>query len=138
VLRDGWLLTHDVGYLDENGYLYVTDRRHFMIVSGGVNVFPSRVEAVLARHPSVEEAVVVGVPHPQWGEAVVAVIHSRSRVQETELEGALREHCAANLNGVERPKGYLFVESLARNANGKLRKHDIKAWAAAQQQALAW
>jgi len=139
VIRQGWLLTHDVGYLDSRGYLFLTDRRKFMIVSGGVNVFPSRVEAALAGHPLVQEAAVVGAPHPEWGEAVVAVVQLRAgRSDCAALEQLLHAHCVSQLNGWERPKHFLFVDDLLRNANGKVHRQAIKQWVASPLAGLPW
>jgi acyl-CoA synthetase (AMP-forming)/AMP-acid ligase II len=137
VLQDGWLCTNDVGHLDARGYVYLTDRRKFMIISGAVNIFPSSVEAAVAEHPSVQEVAVVGVPHPEWGEAVVAVIRLRENTPRP-AQHDLREHCAARLNAMERPKHFLFVEDFPRSVNGKVRKQDVKAWAAAQAAEFPW
>lgn len=139
VIRQGWLLTHDVGHLDSRGYLFLTDRRKFMIVSGGVNVFPSRVEAALVAHPLVREVAVVGAPHPEWGEAVVAVVELRpGHSGQAPPEAALQAHCSSRLNRWECPKHYLFVDALLRNANGKVHQQAIKQWVASPQAGLPW
>lgn len=130
-LQGGWLSTNDVGFLDERGYLFLTDRRDFMIISGAVNIFPSRVEEALAEHAAVGECAVVGVPHVEWGEAVVAVLRLRDGHPAPSLS-ALQEHCSARLNRMERPKHFLFVPDFPRSLNGKVRKQDVKQWAAAQ------
>jgi acyl-CoA synthetase (AMP-forming)/AMP-acid ligase II len=135
-LNGGWLCTNDVGYIDGRGYLFLTDRRKFMIISGAVNIFPSSVENALLEHNEVVEAAVVGALHPQWGEAVVAVVRLRQlgTVQAAELHA----HCEQRLNSIERPKHILFVEDFPRSFNGKVQKQQVKEWVAAQQQAMPW
>lgn len=135
-LHGDWLFTNDIGYLDARGYLFLTDRRKFMIISGAVNIFPSSVENALHAHPSVSEAVVVGAAHPQWGEAVVAVV----RVREGQITSAeqLLVHCERLLNGMERPKHFFFVDEYPRNINGKVQKQEVKKWVASQSDALPW
>jgi acyl-CoA synthetase (AMP-forming)/AMP-acid ligase II len=124
-LRGGWVVTHDVGYLDERGYLFLTDRRKFLIISGGVNIFPAQIEAVLSEHADVEEAAAVGAPHPEWGEAVVAVIKLRAgRAQPTLAE--LHRFCESRLNRQERPKHFVFVDDFPRTSTGKLMKQSVK------------
>lgn len=135
-LIGGWLCTNDVGYLDARGYLFLTDRRKFMIISGAVNIFPSSVENALLEHNDVVEAAVVGAPHPQWGEAVVAVV--RLRQLGTVQASQLHAHCEQRLNRIERPKHILFVEDFPRSLNGKVQKQQVKEWVAAQQQAMPW
>ncbi len=136
-LRDDWLVTHDVGRLDERGYLFLTDRRKFLIISGGVNIFPSGIEAVLADHVDIEAAAVVGVPHPDWGEAVVAVIKLRdARTRPSTL--ALQEFCMGRLKREERPKHFFFVDVLPRSSTGKLQKNNIREWVLARAADLPW
>jgi len=73
-IRDGWLYTGDLGYYDEKGFIYIKDRRHYMIITGGENVYPAEVENVLYRHPAVNEAAVIGIPDPYWVERVHALV----------------------------------------------------------------
>ena len=128
-LKDGWLHTGDVGHLDGDGYLYVADRRDDLIVSGGENVYPAEVEAVLAEHPQVAEAAVVGLPDPVWGQAVAAAVVPRPGPAPT-LE-ALRAHCAPRLAGYKLPRRLRLVPELPRTASGKLRRAAVRAdWAA--------
>ncbi len=136
VLRGDWLCTNDVGHLDARGYLFLTDRRKFMIISGAVNIFPSSVENALLEHVAVAEAAVVGAPHPQWGEAVVAVVrlHEQSSASIHELQ----MHCESRLNRMERPKHFLFVEEFPKGMNGKLQKQQVKEWVAAQLASMPW
>ncbi len=124
VLQDGWLLTGDAGYLDEDGFLYVVDRVRDMIISGGENIFPAEVETVIARHPAVREVAVIGVPSPRWGEEVCAVIvpEPGHRLTAEALEAFLREQIA----GYKRPRRLVFVDALPRNATGKVLRRVLK------------
>ncbi len=124
-LVDGWLRTNDIGRLDERGYLYLLDRQKFMIITGAVNVFPTTVEAVLVEHPAVEEVAVVGVPHPEWGEAVVAVVVRRaSHAAATAAE--LIAFCDGRLSRPETPKHVVFTDALPKTSNAKVKKNDLK------------
>ena len=136
VLHGDWLCSNDVGYLDARGYLFLTDRRKFMIISGAVNIFPSSVENALQEHPDVAEAAVVGVPHPEWGEAVVAVV--RARTGAAADVPALHAHCDARLNRMERPKHIFLVDDFPRSVNGKVQKQQVKEWVAARSHDLPW
>jgi acyl-CoA synthetase (AMP-forming)/AMP-acid ligase II len=124
---DGWLRTNDIGMVDERGYVYLLDRQKFMIITGAVNVFPTTVEAVLAEHPGVAEVAVVGVPHPEWGEAVVAVVVPRAGANGLTPEAVIG-FCDGRLSRPETPKHVVFVTELLKTVNGKLRKNEIKAW----------
>lgn len=136
-LRDGWLCTNDLGRMDERGYLYVMDRKKFLIISGAVNVFPATVEAVLMEHPAVEEIAVVGAPHPEWGEAVVGVVKLKDGVERLEA-AALIAFCKMHLSGPETPKHFLIVAELAKTASGKLEKTTIKQWVLDNRHLLPW
>ncbi len=122
---DGWLHTGDVGKLDEDGRLMVTGRIADTIISGGENVAPAEVEAVLEAHPDVLEAAVVGRPDPQWGEAVTAIVVARAGVV---VEGeALRVHCARVLAPHKVPRRVVLArEPLARTPSGKLRRRELR------------
>lgn len=113
---DGWLRTGDAGRLDDEGHLHVVGRLSSRIVTGGVTVDPAVVEAVLVRHPSVREAVVVGVADPEWGERVAAVVASVGQPPSAE---ELRSFCRGDLSGPRLPRRFRFVESIPRNPNGK-------------------
>jgi O-succinylbenzoic acid--CoA ligase len=115
---DGWLHTGDLGHIDEEGFLYVTGRRSDLIVTGGENVMPAEVEAVLIAHPAVADAAVVGRPDPEWQEAVCALVVLNGSVSVTEDD--LRTHCQASLASYKVPKQVDFVSSLPRTASGKL------------------
>jgi fatty-acyl-CoA synthase len=123
-LRGGWMHTGDAGTLDAEGYLYIRDRVHDMIVSGGENIYPREIEDVLYQHPDVAEAAVIGVPDDQWGESVKAVV---VRKPDTRLEeAALLEFCRGCLGGFKRPRSVDFVERLPRNLSGKVLKKDLR------------
>jgi len=123
-LRDGWLLTGDVGKLDEDGYLYLLDRKDDMIVTGGENVYPSHVEQVLCLHPAVKEAAVVGVPDEKWGERVVAAVAFWPGGTATEEE--LIEFCKGKLAGYERPKSIVILPELPKSGSGKIMRKDVR------------
>ncbi|MPY55943.1 acyl-CoA synthetase [Streptomyces spongiae] len=123
-LVDGWLHTGDVGYLDTDGFLHITDRKKDMIISGGFNVYPSEVEQVIWRHPAVQDCAVIGVPHEDWGEAVTAVVELNPGAELTEDE--LIAYCRPQLGGIKNPKKVVFTDSLPRSANGKVLKKDVR------------
>jgi acyl-CoA synthetase (AMP-forming)/AMP-acid ligase II len=123
-LRNGWLHTGDLGRLDEDGYLYMVERKDDLIISGGVNVYPRKIEEVLYRHPAVSEASVVGLPHEHWGEVVKAVIVPRPGAQVTENE--IIEFCGKNLAGYKKPKSVDFWKELPKSPQGKILKKDIR------------
>lgn len=125
VWRDGWFHTGDLGYLDEEGYLYVLDRRADLIISGGENVYPAEVEAVLLAHPAVEEAGVVGAPDEHWGQVPIAFIKTRSPITPAEL----KQFCAERLARYKIPARVELVENaLPRNAAGKLLRRTLLEW----------
>ena len=129
-LRGGWMHTGDLAYRDEQGYLYLVDRRNDKIVTGGENVFPSEIEHVLATLPGVHEAAVIGVPDRIWGEAVTAIIVPRAGATLTEAE--VIAHCRASLAGYKVPKNIRFdAEDLPRTPTGKLLRRELrKGWPA--------
>lgn len=131
---DGWLHTGDIGHLDAEGYLYVTDRKKDMLITGGFNVYPSEVEQVIWAHPAVQDCAVIGVPDPQWGEAVKAVVELNAGQSVTADE--LIALCKEKLGSVKAPKSVEFIASLPRSPNGKVLKKDLRAqyWAATQRQ----
>jgi acyl-CoA synthetase (AMP-forming)/AMP-acid ligase II len=121
LLPDGWYITNDIGRVDEQGFLYLLDRRKFLINSGGVKSFPAQVEAVLARIPGVADVMVVGVPHPEWGKAVVAAVVSP--LEEAVIRAEIAEYCRHHLSRLEAPKHIEIMEELPRTTNGKADKH---------------
>jgi O-succinylbenzoic acid--CoA ligase len=125
-LRDGWLHTGDLGYLDSDGYLYVLDRRDDLIITGGENVYPAEVEAVLLAQPGVEDAGVIGVPNVEWGQAVVAAVRLANGVTLTEAQ--IRTACRERLAGYKVPVRIRFMDTLPRNAAGKLSRRALQSW----------
>ena len=122
--EDGWLRTGDLGSIDSEGYLWVDGRRDDLIVTGGENVMPERVEEVLCAHPNVADAAVVGRPDPEWQEAVTAVVVLKPGAHED--AESLRAHCAQELAGYEVPKSFIFVADLPRSASGKLMRSVLR------------
>jgi long-chain acyl-CoA synthetase len=117
----------DVGYLDDEGYLFLSDRKIDMIISGGVNIYPAEIEGVLAGHDAVADAAVIGIPDDEMGERVLAVLELTDGRQATpELEGELEAHCRAHLAGYKCPRPWDFVAALPRNAAGKLAKRTLR------------
>ena len=117
-LKNGWLHTGDLATMDEDGYIYLVDRKNDMIISGGYNIYPSEIEEVLYRHPSVYEAAVIGVPDDLWGEAVKAVVVLKEDMPTTAEE--LIEHCKIDLASYKKPKIVDFVTKLPKNPSGKV------------------
>ncbi len=124
-LVDGWYHTGDVGYVDEDGYIFMTDRKADMIISGGENVYPAEVENVIYQHPAVFECSVVSAPDAKWGEIVQAVVVLRPGAKATEDE--IIEHCKKTLAGYKCPKAVAFWDSIPKTIVGKIIKKDIKA-----------
>jgi acyl-CoA synthetase (AMP-forming)/AMP-acid ligase II len=128
-LRDGWVHTGDIGYLDDDGFLYIVDRKRDMVVSGGFNVFPRQVEDALLTDPAVAQAAVIGIPHPKWGEAVHAVVVLRDGASATaeSLIAVVKE----KLGSVSAPKTVEFAARLPVNPAGKTDKKALRAphWA---------
>jgi fatty-acyl-CoA synthase len=123
-LRQGWLHTGDVGVFDEQGYLTIKDRLRDVIITGGFNVYPNDVEAVLVRHPAVQEAVVFGVPDEKWGEAVHAAVKPRpGAVVDPD---AVIAHAKAELGSVKAPKQVHVVPDLPRNPVGKVVRREAR------------
>lgn len=123
----GWRSLGDMGYVDEDGYMYLTDRSTFMIVSGGVNIYPQEAENVLVMHPKLVDAAVFGVPNDEFGEEVKAVVQPADGVTPgPELEAELIEYCRAHLAGYKCPRTVEFEPELPRDPNGKLYKRRIR------------
>jgi len=123
-LRNGWLHTGDVGFFDEEGFLTLRDRSKDLIISGGSNIYPREVEEVLLRHPAVAEASVVGAPDAEWGEIVLAFVVARSGAAVTAQE--LDALCLDHIARFKRPKRYVFLDALPKNATGKVLKTELR------------
>lgn len=123
--RPGWYSTGDIARLDEDGFVYFHDRKRDLVITGGLNVYPSEVERVLAEHPNVREVAVVGAPDPLWGEAVVACIvpHDKNSVREDELIAWV----ASRLAGYKKPKRIVLMDELPKGSTNKVLKRELKA-----------
>jgi long-chain acyl-CoA synthetase len=125
--KHGWTTLGDVGWLDEEGFLYLTDRKSFMIISGGVNIYPQELENLLITHPKVADAAVVGAPHEEMGEQVAAVIQPMDWAEAGDaLKDELMAFCRANLSHVKSPRILDFMQELPRHPTGKLYKRLIR------------
>ena len=124
ILINGWIHTGDMGYYDDEGYIYIADRKKDMIISGGENVYPREVEEVLYQHPAIQEAAVIGIPDPYWVEKVHAVVATRKGASTTPEE--LIAFCKKHLAGYKAPKTIEFVDSLPKNPAGKILKRELR------------
>jgi long-chain acyl-CoA synthetase len=125
----------DIGHMDEDGYLFVSDRAKDMIISGGVNIYPAEVEGVLAAHQSVGDVAVIGVPDPEWGESVKAVVEVVDGVEPSDaLASELIAFCRERISGYKCPRTVDFREQLPRTDGGKLYKRLLRDeyWATAE------
>ena len=122
---DGWLYTGDMGYVDNEGYLYIVDRRKDMYISGGENVYPAEVEDVLMSFPKIADAGVIGIPDDKWGEVGLAVVVKKPDTEVTESE--IIEYCASKLAKYKTPKKVEFTDALPRTLTGKILKKDMRA-----------
>ncbi len=120
---DGWLHSGDLGYLDDDGFLYLVGRMKDVIIRGGNNIYATDVEAVILEHPAVREVAVVGLPHPVLGEDVGAFVVLKPGA--TLAADELRDFCAERLADYKRPRSVVFVEELPRNATGKVMKQQL-------------
>ena len=125
--HDNWATVGDIGYLDEDGYLFLTDRKAFMIISGGVNIYPQEVENVLAMHPQIYDVAVIGIPHPEMGQEVKAVVQLRDGESPTdELATEIIDYVRERLARFKAPRSVDFVGELPRSATGKLVKRKLQ------------
>jgi acyl-CoA synthetase (AMP-forming)/AMP-acid ligase II len=122
---NGWFRSGDVGYQDEDGFLYITDRKKDLIIKGGENLSPREIEEALFAHHAIAEAAVVGVPDPIFGEAVCAVVQLRSGAMAGEEE--IRQHVAQRLGRFKAPSQVVFQSALPRNYTGKIDKRTIRS-----------
>ena len=124
VMRGDWFHSGDVGKMDENGFMFLLDRKKDMIITGGENVYSSEVEAVLYQHENVHECAVVGVPDDKFGEALFAAIVPRPGTNLTDEE--IVDHCRGLIGGYKIPRKMAFVEELPKSAMGKILKTEIR------------
>ena len=123
-IQDGWLKTGDKGWVDEEGYIYLSGRGDDMIIRGGENVSPEEVEDVLHSHPEIEEAAVIGIPDPEWGQEPRAVVVVK---KDHHLDDqAVISYCQTRLAGYKRPRSVVFVGCLPRNPMGKVLKRELR------------
>jgi long-chain acyl-CoA synthetase len=123
-IRDGWLLTGDIGHRTADGYFYITDRKKDMLLVNGINVYPREIEEVIYKFPGVKEAAVVGVPDPRRGEQPVAFVAAKDG--ETLDEKALQQFVRERLADYKVPKHVTFMPALPRNATGKVLKTELR------------
>jgi len=121
-LRNGWLYTGDMGRFDEDGYLYIVERKKDLIIRGGFNIYPRDVEEVLSSHPAVLEAAVIGIPSVRMGEEVKAYVVTRSPVDAA----TLMAYCRESLANYKTPSEIEFINALPRNAVGKIDKKELR------------
>jgi long-chain acyl-CoA synthetase len=123
-MRGEWFSAGDLGRIDDEGYLYLVDRKNDMIISGGENVYPREVEEVLLAHPAIDQAAVVGLPHEHWGEQVVAYVVVRAGMNVTDDE--LKAACQTRLSRYKVPKEFRAVRDLPRNRMGKVDRRELR------------
>ena len=126
-LRDGWLYTGDIGYFDEDGYLFLVDRKKDMANVGGYNVFPREIDELMFRHPKIQEAAAVGVPDPRLGERIAAFVVLAPG--ETMTEDEFFAYCAENLVKYKRPTSVAFVDALPKTGAGKINRRALRGMA---------
>ncbi|NKB36844.1 MAG: long-chain-fatty-acid--CoA ligase [Gammaproteobacteria bacterium] len=124
VIKDGWFYTGDLGYLDEDRYLFVVDRIKDLVISGGVNIYTREIESRLFQHPAILEAAIIGLADDEWGEIVTAVVvlHKNQAVSEQELI----DFCAADMASYKKPKKVIYLDELPKNPSGKVLKRELR------------
>ncbi|MBO8155819.1 MAG: long-chain-fatty-acid--CoA ligase [Bacillaceae bacterium] len=123
-IKEGWLYTGDMAKFDEDGYIWVVDRKKDMIISGGVNIYPKEIEDTLKTHPAIEDVAVIGTPHPDWGETVKAFVVASEPMEN--LEQTCKDFLKGKLAKFKIPRVYEQIDELPRNATGKILKHQLR------------
>ncbi|MGC5327908.1 class I adenylate-forming enzyme family protein [Brevibacillus sp. SYSU BS000544] len=126
-IKGRWLYTGDMAKRDEDGYIWIVDRKKDMIISGGQNIYPKEIEDTLRMHPAIMEVAVVGVPHPEWGETVKAVLVLKEHFEENEIAEECKRFLADKLASFKVPRSYQIMTELPRNATGKILKTQLRA-----------
>jgi len=124
-IRDGWLYTGDMARMDEDGFIYIVDRKKDMIISGGLNIYSAEVEFVLMKYPSISQAAVLGIPDDKWGEAIKAVLVLEAGATATPED--IMAFCREYLSAYKRPKSFEFVDRLPVTPYGKIDKKILRA-----------
>ncbi len=124
MLKDGWFYTGDIAKRDEDGFVYIVDRKKEMIISGGFNIYPREVEQAIESHPAVAEAAVIGIPDETWGETVKAVVVLKPNCSAT--AGEIIEWCKAKIASYKKPHSVEFVGSLPKNFQGKIMRRALR------------
>jgi acyl-CoA synthetase (AMP-forming)/AMP-acid ligase II len=125
-LRDGWLYTGDLGYLDDEGFIYVVDRKKDMLISGGENVYPAEIERVIREIPGIGDISIIGIPDDTWGQVPKAFIEIQPGIP---IEAqAVIDHCRTQLAGYKVPRQVEFIEQLPRTPSGKVLKRKLRDW----------
>jgi len=122
--KDGWLRTGDMGYMDDEGYFYLAGRGDDLIIRGGENISPEEVENVLYAHPAVEEAAVIGIPDPEWGQEPLAVVVLKKGMTATAED--IMEFCRQKMSSFKRPRSVVFIDELPRTSTGKVLKRVLR------------
>jgi acyl-CoA synthetase (AMP-forming)/AMP-acid ligase II len=121
---DGWLHSGDMATMDEDGFIYIMDRKKDMIISGGENIYPAEIEDALLGHPAISDVAVIGYPHETWGEAVMAVVVLKEAQELTE-EGLI-DWCQGRIGRYKIPKAVVFTDEIPRNPTGKILKRLLR------------
>jgi long-chain acyl-CoA synthetase len=119
-----WATAGDVAFFDEEGYYFLSDRKHDMIISGGENVYPAEIEEIISKLPQISEVAVFGIPHPEWGEEIKALVTIVEGQHISEQE--ILDYCKVNLAGYKRPRSVEIVEDFPRTATGKVLKRILR------------
>lgn len=124
--KDGYNTVGDIGWVDEDGYLYLTDRKNFTIISGGVNIYPQEIENCIINHAKVADVAVFGIPNPEFGQEVKAVVQPQNWAEQSpELAAEILDHCRGKLARIKIPRSIDFMQELPRKDNGKLYKRKL-------------